>query len=82
MNEIDKDIYIKYGQLNIKNNSKISKINNIEVNNNVDNIVYFSKMKELSPYCDITYNLLRTKTKTNEIVPYNEYLNINDYCNK
>jgi len=33
MNELDKDIYIKYGQLNIKNNIEISKINNIEENN-------------------------------------------------
>ena len=76
MNDIDKDIYIKYGKLNIKNNIKVSKINNIEVNNNVD----FFKINELSPYCDATYGLLTTKT--NKIVPYNEYLNINEYCNK
>jgi len=44
-------------------------MNNIKVNNNVD----FFKLKELSPYCDTTYNLF--KTKTNEIVPYNEYCN-------
>ena len=76
MNDIDKDIYIKYGQLNIKNNIQVSKINNIDVNNNVD----FFKINELSPYCDTTYGLLTTKT--NKIVPYNEYLNINEYCNK
>jgi hypothetical protein len=76
MNDIDKDIYIKYGQLNIKNNIQISKNNNIEVNNNVD----FFKITELSPYCDSTYGLLTTKTT--KIVPYNEYLNINEYCNK
>jgi hypothetical protein len=74
--DIDKDIYIKYGQFNIKNNIQVSKINNIEVNNNVD----FFKITELSPYCDTTYGLLTTKT--NKIVPYNEYLNINEYCNK
>jgi hypothetical protein len=74
--DIDKDIYIKYGQFNIKNNVQVSKINNIEVNNNVD----FFKITELSPYCDTTYGLLTTKT--NKIVPYNEYLNINEYCNK
>jgi hypothetical protein len=74
---IDKDIYIKYGQLNIKNNIQVSKINDIEVNNN--NVDFF-KITELSPYCDTTYGLLTTKT--NKIVPYNEYLNINEYCNK
>jgi hypothetical protein len=79
MNDIDKDIYVKYGQLNIRNNTQISKINNnIEVNNNVN----FFKIKELSPYCDTTYGLLETKTKTNEIVPYNEYLQVNEHCNK
>lgn len=77
MNDIDKNIYIKYGQLNIKNNNQISKINNIEVNNNVD----FFKLKELSPYCDTTYGLLVTTTKTNT-VPYNEYLQVNEHCNK
>jgi len=59
----------------IENNIQISKINNIEVKNNVD----FFKSKELSPYCDNTYGLF--KTKTNEIVTYNEYLNINEHCN-
>jgi hypothetical protein len=75
MNELDKDIYIKYGQLNIKNNTKISKINSIEENNKVD----FYKLKELTPYCNTTYNLF--KSNTDIIVPYNEYLKIADYCN-
>jgi hypothetical protein len=78
MNDIDKDIYIKYGQLNIKNNNQISKINNIEVNNNVE----FFKLKELPPYCDTTYGLLATKIKINEIVPYNEHLQVNEHCKK
>lgn len=78
MNDIDKDIYIKYGKLNIKNNIQISKNINIEVNNNVD----FFKLKELSPYCDTTYSLLATKINIDEIVPYNEYLQVNEYCNK
>ena len=58
MNELDKDIYIKYGQLNIKNNIKISKINNLEENNKVEinNKVEFYKLKELTPYCNTTYN--------------------------
>jgi hypothetical protein len=91
MNDIDKDIYKKYGhsqrrqplgyraprgQLNIKNNTQISQINNIEINNNID----FFKFNSLTPYCDTTYNLF--KTKTDVIVPYNENLNINEYCNK
>jgi hypothetical protein len=76
MNDIDKDIYKKYGQLNIKNNTQISKINNIEINNNVD----FFKSNNLTPYCDTTYNLF--KTKTDNIEAYNEYLNINKYCDK
>jgi hypothetical protein len=76
MNDIDKDIYKKYGQLNIKNNTQISQINNIEINNN--NIDFF-KFNNLTPYCATTYNLF--KTKTDIIVPYNEYLNINEYCN-
>jgi hypothetical protein len=74
MNELDKDIYIKYGQLNIKNNIKISKINYIEENNKVD----FYKLKELTPYCNTTYDLF--KPNIDIIVPYNEYLKINDYC--
>lgn len=76
MNELDKDIYIKYGQLNIKNNIKISKINNLEENNNVE----FYKLKELTPYCNTTYDLLKTKKNTNIIVSYNEHLKIEDYC--
>ena len=80
MNELDKDIYIKYGQLNIKNNIKISKINNLEENNKVEinNKVEFYKLKELTPYCNTTYNLF--KPKTNIIVSYNENLKIEDYC--
>jgi hypothetical protein len=78
MNDIDKDIYIKYGQLNIKNNNQISKINYIEVNDNVD----FFKIKELSPYCDTTYHLLMTKIKTVEVTPYNEYLQVSEHCKK
>ena len=39
MNDIDKDIYKKYGQLNIKNNTQISQINNIEINNNNSSIL-------------------------------------------
>jgi hypothetical protein len=80
MNDIDKDIYIKYGQLNIKNNNQISKINYVEVDDN-DNVDFF-KIKELSPYCDTTYNLLMTKTNTGKIVPYNEYLQVNEHCQK
>lgn len=77
MNDIDKDIYIKYGQLNIKNNSQITNFNNLETNNyNVE----FYKYKDLTPYCDNTYNLFLSKKNT--IIPYNENLNINDYCNK
>ena len=74
MNELDKDLYIKYGQLNIKNNIQISKINNIEENNKVD----FFVLKELTPYCNTTYNLFKSDTKT--IVPYNENLKIKNYC--
>ena len=74
MNELDKDIYIKYGQLNIKNNIKISKINNLEEKNKVE----FYKLKELTPYCNTTYDLF--KPKTNIIVSYNEYLKKEDYC--
>jgi hypothetical protein len=74
MNELDKDLYIKYGQLNIKNNIEISKINNIEVNNKVE----FNKFKDFTPYCKTTYDLF--KPDTNIIVPYNEYLKIKDYC--
>jgi hypothetical protein len=76
MNNIDKDLYTKYGQINIKNNTQISKKNNIELNNNVD----FFNINNLTPYCDTTYSLF--KTNTDNIVPYNEYLNINKYCNK
>jgi hypothetical protein len=78
MNELDKDIYIKYGQLNIKNNIKISKINNIEEKNEVNNQIQFYYLKELTPYCNTTYDLF--KSNTNIIVPYNEYLKIKDYC--
>jgi hypothetical protein len=80
MNELDKDIYIKYGQLNIKNNIKISKINNLEKKNNLEekNKVEFYKLKELTPYCNTTYDLF--KPKTNIIVSYNEYLKKEDYC--
>jgi len=74
MNELDKDLYIKYGQLNIKNNIQISKINNIEVNNKVD----FFILKELTPYCNTTYDLFKPYMQI--IVPYNENLKIKDYC--
>lgn len=74
MNELDKE-YIKYDQLNIKNNIEISKINNIEVNNKVD----FYQSNELTPYCNTTYDIF--KPNTNIIVPYNEFLLIKNYCN-
>jgi hypothetical protein len=74
MNELNKE-YIKYDQLNIKNNIEITKINNIEENNKVD----FYQSKELTPYCNTTYDIF--KPNTNIIVPYNEFLLIKDYCN-
>lgn len=76
MNELDKE-YIKYDQLNIKNNIEISKINNIEVNNKVD----FYQLNELTPYCNTTYDIFKPNTNTNIIVPYNEFLLIKNYCN-
>jgi hypothetical protein len=61
----------------------------MNVQNNKEEVittVHFNQLSttlefnKLSPYCDTTYNLLKTKIKTNKIVPYNKDLDINEYC--
>jgi hypothetical protein len=76
MNDLDKDIYIKYGQINIRNNKQEIKINkNTEINNQVN----FFKYINLTPYCNTSYNIFTNNSK--RIVPFNEYLDEKEYCN-
>lgn len=76
LNDIDNDIYKKYGKINIKDNLQISKLNiNLESNN-----INFLQYNKQTPYCSTTYDIF--KPNASNVVPYNESLNFDEYCNK